>query len=306
MAKISSYSKDNTPGFRDRVIGTDNNNNQQTANFCLGDIVGLAKENISDNLIDSSLPVDHENNIVSSYISNAIVSTSAGSRVPTTGSTNSVLPSGVNEVTVGSNIRTTFFANTSIVLQGARIKFENISTGIVFLSTIISFDPVSGIVRFTDNMSDEFMRIASLVEGGDNVLTVYRNDGVTIDGDVVITGSANVQGNVIESAVTFEQTEGDALKILETVTFDATGTTATFTADDGTTRDFTGGGVQSDWGESNTQSLAFIQNKPRITEGFINTRDNTDTPIWCGTNAQFQELERLGNVDPNVLYFRTV
>jgi hypothetical protein len=56
MAKISSYPSDANVTVSDRLIGTDNENSNETKNFEIGDIIDLAETIITPNLINTYVP----------------------------------------------------------------------------------------------------------------------------------------------------------------------------------------------------------------------------------------------------------
>lgn len=61
MAKISSYPSDANVTVSDRLIGTDNENSNETKNFQIGDIIDLAETVITPNLINTYIPYNGAN-----------------------------------------------------------------------------------------------------------------------------------------------------------------------------------------------------------------------------------------------------
>lgn len=273
MARISSQISDTAPSTEDFLSGVEvsSGNNRRYALSILSDFFD---REISSKKFNGSLLLSSDLGLFESGISRTVSITSI--QDPGTPETieQSITATTTSTITLGTAHRS---ESTTALLQAANfVKIISQDGETIFFSDIDSYNSLTGVLSLNSAMSTS---VFDVFRNRGNTLQIATLGRVVLDGDLTVTGSTDIQGNVTESVVRFEQTEDATLKTLETVTFDTTGTTATLTAADGTTRDFTGGA--------------------------INTRDGSIMIFWCGTEQQFQEVVTAGNIDPDILYWRT-
>lgn len=150
MAKISSYPSDANVTVSDRLIGTDNENSNETKNFQIGDIIDLAEAVITPNLINTYVPYTGANQNVNLgpntlTVQNAVVvgdlNVTGGLRVDgNAGAAGSVLMSAGSGVTPIWYDLTSLFvpytgATGSVNLGSFSLLATNVETSFVFPTT---------------------------------------------------------------------------------------------------------------------------------------------------------------------------
>ena len=251
MAKISTYPRDGQLTHEDKVIGS-NAGDDKTLNFYLQNISSFTRGNIVSRTTEGDVLVAHNNDILGSYITNNITSSSTISSTVT----------GEREVTIGSSARAGFFALNDIIVVGRRIIFHNMESNETFIGTISSFDINNGTIQVRETISNTLSG-ASTTSGANNLLTVYRNDGISINGDLTVFGTTNFAGPTVAGVSSI--TAGTGLRV-DRQTGAITATVETL--------------------ENTNTNVGAIQ----------------PTGYWFGTESQFQLLASQPDFDVNIIY----
>jgi len=168
MAKISSYPSDANVTVSDRLIGTDNENSNETKNFQIGDIIDLAETIITPNLINTYVPYTGANQNVNLG--------------PNTLTVQNAVVLGDLNVTGGLRMDSNAGAAGTVLMSaggGTPVWFNLTST----------FVPYTGATQNVNLGSNSFIALNGLFNGDLNV-----------GGELLMDGSAGTAGEVLTSA----------------------------------------------------------------------------------------------------------
>lgn len=188
MARISTYAEDIVVSDRDRIIGTDGDQSNQTKNFSVRTLTNFINEDLFDGFTDGEVITIFEDTIIPSSIQSTFVTTVFVGTDPQ----NSVVATGPNEITFGSGI--TFVdpqvaIDSYVVLVNGNDKYTSLITGISQTNRTVTLAKA-----FT---ASELLTFGP-AQGITNVATFLRYTGISVQGGVLdaITGrTANINPN---------------------------------------------------------------------------------------------------------------